>query len=90
MYPVTKVPHSIFAPGYRSITRRIMDELERGVTLVDATGAYSGQEHKMIVCVAVSREVPRLKRIVREEDPKAFVFITDTHETLGEGFTQLK
>ena len=80
----------IITASEASITRRIMDELERGVTLVDATGAYSGQEHKMIVCVAVSREVPRLKRIVREEDPKAFVFITDTHETLGEGFTQLK
>ncbi len=72
------------------ITKRIMDELERGVTLLDSTGAYSGQERKLILCVASGREIPRLKRILKEEDPKSFLFITDTHETLGEGFTQLK
>ena len=36
-----------------------------------------------------SREIPKLKRILKEEDSKAFLFITDTHETLGEGFTRL-
>ena len=37
-----------------------------------------------------SREIPRIKRIVKEEDPAAFLFITDTHETLGEGFAKLR
>lgn len=72
-----------------TITERIMNELERGVTLLDAMGAYSGQKRKMILCVLGGREVPRLKRILKEEDAKAFLFITDTHETLGEGFTKL-
>ena len=44
----------------------------------------------LVVGVASGREIPRLKRIIKEEDPKAFIFITDTHETLGEGFAQLK
>ena len=73
-----------------TVTQRIMNELERGVTLVDAVGAYSGEERKMVVCVASGREIPRLKRIVKEEDSAAFLFITDTHETLGEGFNKLK
>ena len=72
------------------VTKRIMDELDRGATLLDGVGAYSGEQKKMIVCVAGSREIPRIKRIVKEEDPKAFIFITDTHETLGEGFHQLR
>ena len=72
------------------VAERIMLELDRGVTLLDATGAYSGEQRKMIVCVAGSREIPRVKRIVKEEDPTAFLFITDTHETLGEGFNKLK
>lgn len=73
-----------------AITQRIMSELNRGVTHLEATGAYSGQRRRMILCVAGGREIPRLKRIIKEEDPKAFIFITDTHETLGEGFAQLK
>lgn len=72
------------------VADRIMHELDRGVTLLDAIGAYSGEPHRMIVCVAGGREIPRVKRIVRDEDPKAFLFITDTHETLGEGFNKLK
>ena len=72
------------------VTERIMNELNRGVTLVDATGAFSGNRRKMIICVAGGREIPRIKRIVKEEDPRAFLFITDTHETLGEGFAQLR
>ncbi len=71
------------------ITSRIMTELNRGATLLDATGAYSGQKGNMILCVVSSREIPKLKRILKEEDSKAFLFITDTHETLGEGFTRL-
>ena len=80
----------IISESAGSVSERIMRELNRGVTLIDATGAYSGQLRKMIVCVASGREIPRVKRIVREEDPAAFMFITDTHETLGEGFAKLK
>ena len=79
----------IVTSAQQRITERIMQELERGVTLLDATGAYSGEKRQMILCVATGREIPRLKRILKEEDPKAFLFITDTHETLGEGFSRL-
>ncbi len=71
------------------ITERIMNDLDRGVTLLDATGAYSGQPKNMIVCVCAAREIIRLKQIMKQEDPKSFIFITDTHETLGEGFNHL-
>jgi len=71
------------------IARRVMDELERGVTMLDASGAYSGREFKMLLSIVGRLETVKLKQIVQEEDPKAFVFITDTHETLGEGFRKL-
>ena len=72
-----------------SVTNRIMEELERGVTLLTATGAYSGRERPVILCVAGRQEVPRVKEIVRQEDEKAFMFITEAHEALGEGFAKL-
>lgn len=72
-----------------AVTNRIMEELERGVTLLTATGAYSGKERPVILCVAGRQEVPRVKEIVRQEDEKAFMFITEAHEALGEGFAKL-
>ena len=72
-----------------AVTARIMEELERGVTLLTATGAYSGRERPVILCVAGRQEVPRVKEIVRQEDEKAFMFITEAHEALGEGFAKL-
>ena len=71
------------------ISGRIMRELDRGATLLSATGAYSGKNHTLLISVVTQREVIPLKKIVRQEDEKAFLFITDTHETLGEGFNAL-
>ena len=71
------------------ISRRIMAELDRGATVVSGTGAYSGQQRTLLISVVSQREVIPLKKIVRQEDEKAFMFITDTHETLGEGFSAL-
>ncbi|MBR3017664.1 MAG: YitT family protein [Clostridia bacterium] len=71
------------------ISRRIMEELERGATVLSGMGAYSGEERTLLISVISQREVIPLKKIVRQEDEKAFMFITDTHETLGEGFNAL-
>lgn len=61
----------------------------RGVTLIDAKGAYSGQPRR-IVCTAVKKsEYIRVKRLVREVDSRAFVITTGADEVLGEGFQQL-
>ena len=73
-----------------AIAGRIMKELDRGATLMDGTGAYSGEGRTVLISVVSSAEVIPLKRIVRTEDAKAFVFISDTHETLGEGFANLE
>ena len=72
-----------------SMAQRIMKELDRGATMLSATGAYSGEGRTALISVVSQREVIPLKKIVRMEDAKAFVFITDTHETLGEGFSAL-
>lgn len=72
------------------IARRIMDDMDRGVTILPAIGGFTGKETKALVSVVDHREVVAVKRIVREADSRAFMFITDTHETLGEGFRSLE
>lgn len=71
------------------VKTRIMAELDRGVTLLTARGGYSGAERPVLLCVLSAQEVGRLKAIVRDADEKAFIFISDAHEVLGEGFRNL-
>lgn len=79
----------IISSAHERIQQRLMTEMERGVTRFDTVGAYSGKSGKMLLCVVSRFEAMKVKTIVTEEDERAFMFITDTHETLGEGFAQL-
>lgn len=79
----------IMTSRWEQITRRLMDEVGRGVTHLEAKGAYTGREQPVVLCVAARQEIMSVKRIVQEEDEKAFMFITEAHEALGEGFSRL-
>lgn len=61
----------------------LSEQLGRGVTVFNAAGTYSGEDKKMIFCVANRFEVGKIKRLVDENDPAAFVTITDVSETMG-------
>lgn len=80
----------IISSAHESISQRIMDEMQRGITILSAKGGYSKQDINMLLCVVGRTEVSLLKSIVQDEDEQAFLFITETHETLGEGFHALK
>ena len=73
-----------------AISERVLEELERGVTLLEGMGAYTGVERPVLYCVITRAEVASLKAIVHEVDPRAFMVIGVAHEALGEGFRPLK
>lgn len=75
---------------WENIRTALMEELDRGVTLLSARGGYLGQERPLILCIVSAQELSRLKTIVRREDAAAFVYISDAHEVLGEGFRRLE
>lgn len=79
----------VMTGAWEKITTRVMDEIGRGVTHLEAKGAYTGKSQPVVLCVASRQEMTALKRIVQEEDEKAFMFITEAHEALGEGFSRL-
>lgn len=66
----------------------ITKEMERGVTLIPAIGAYSKQAKHMAYCVVSRQEIRRLQRIAKSVDPRAFVIISDVHDVHGEGFKE--
>jgi uncharacterized membrane-anchored protein YitT (DUF2179 family) len=73
-----------------AISARVLEELERGVTILEGTGAYTGAGRPVLYCVISRAEVAALKSIVQEVDPKAFMVIGVAHEALGEGFRPLR
>jgi uncharacterized membrane-anchored protein YitT (DUF2179 family) len=68
------------------VAQAVLDKMERGVTILHGTGAYTGRERKVLFVIVSRPEIPRVKEIVADLDPNAFMAITDVHEVLGEGF----
>jgi uncharacterized membrane-anchored protein YitT (DUF2179 family) len=71
-------------PG--EVASSILHHLNRGVTLLDARGAYTGRKRTVLYCVVTRAEVGPLKALVREAAPKAFMVVGHAAEALGEGF----
>jgi len=80
----------IITSKVEAISNRVIEELERGVTILEGSGAYTGEARPVLYCVITRAEVSTLKAIVNECDPFAFMVIGVAHEALGEGFKPIK
>ena len=80
----------IITSKVEAISNRVIEELERGVTILEGSGAYTGEARPVLYCVITRAEVSTLKAIVNECDPLAFMVIGVAHEALGEGFKPIK
>lgn len=76
----------IISGRHEDISREIIRRLGRGNTGIKATGMYTGQEQHMLFVVVYPKQVGKLRAIVKEIDPDAFLTITNATEVLGEGF----
>ncbi len=82
----TAMQFTIISGERETIARRINEEMGRGCTQVLARGMYTGRDVGMLLCVVSRVEAARLKKLVAECDPRAFVTVCDVSEALGEGF----
>jgi len=73
-----------------AIAQVIMDDMGRGVTILSGTGGYTGEPRAVIYCTVSRMEINRLKILVHDIDPKAFMVIGQAQEALGEGFMPFK
>ncbi|RAK23461.1 uncharacterized membrane-anchored protein YitT (DUF2179 family) [Anoxybacillus vitaminiphilus] len=76
----------IISDNSESIGNAIMNRLGRGVTYLSGEGAFSGDDKKVIFCVITRLEEAKLKEIVEENDPNAFLAIADMAEVRGGRF----
>jgi uncharacterized membrane-anchored protein YitT (DUF2179 family) len=64
----------------------ILNRLGRGVTYMKGEGAYTGEDKRVIFCVITRLEEAKMKGIVEDIDPDAFLAIGNIHEVRGESF----
>lgn len=70
----------------QQMAQSILTELHRGVTFLSGRGAYTGSEKHVIYCIVTLNQLARVKHIVHQVDPEAFMAVSDTAEVLGRGF----
>ncbi|GGK24672.1 membrane protein [Caldalkalibacillus thermarum] len=77
----------IISDSAPEIAQMIIQKLDRGATLLKGKGGYTGSQKEVLYCVISRNELFRLKNLIREIDPYAFVVVHDVRDVLGEGFT---
>lgn len=71
------------------INQMVVNDLNRGITEFEAKGGYTGDRKQVLLCIISRSEVSELKKEVAKIDKEAFVIISNVHEVLGEGFTEI-
>lgn len=79
----------IFSEKAEEIGKAITTSISRGATYLKGEGVYTGADKNVICCAVPKNEYAKLKRIVREYDPKAFIITATADEVLGEGFIDI-
>ncbi|SDY87915.1 Uncharacterized membrane-anchored protein YitT, contains DUF161 and DUF2179 domains [Evansella caseinilytica] len=69
------------------IAASILQEMERGATILKGRGSFTGNEREVLYCVVGRNEIVRLKNLIAKVDPHAFVTMADVQDVMGEGFT---
>lgn len=64
----------------------IQNDLQRGTTIVNATGAFTGDDKYIILTVLSPSQAVKLRNFIKEHDPKAFLLVSNTSEIIGKGF----
>jgi uncharacterized membrane-anchored protein YitT (DUF2179 family) len=74
----------IVSAAWEEISRRIMHDISRGVTIMEGHGGFTGERQPVLYTVVTFRDLSRLKAMIRSVDPEAFVVVSDTLEVMGQ------
>ncbi|KUP06629.1 membrane protein [Bacillus coahuilensis p1.1.43] len=77
----------IISEHHEEIAAKVTELMDRGVTILKGQGYFSKENKEVLYCVVGKNEIVRLKNIINDIDPHAFVSVTFVHDVLGEGFT---
>lgn len=78
---------TIISTSSEDIAKKINIEMDRGVTMLEGKGSYTGNKQTVLYCVVGKNEIGKLKNIINSIDPYSFVSIGEVNDVLGVGFT---
>lgn len=76
----------IISDSQEKIAKRILDEIDVGVTYLKAEGAYTQNNKKVIMCVCRKYNYTRIREIIKDEDINAFFIVSSANEVFGDGY----
>ena len=68
------------------VSKAIISSSRRGVSIIPAVGAYTGESKNVLICVARKHEISGIIKIIKSIDDKTFIIVSEANEILGEGF----
>lgn len=80
----------VFSDRYEQIADHIINNMDRGVTLLKAQGWYTKQDRNVLLILIGQQQLPSLSRVIKDIDPKAFLSVSRTSSVYGEGFDEIK
>lgn len=80
----------VFSQKHKEIADHIINDLERGVTVLRAQGWYTKQDRNVLMILISQKELPALTKSIKEMDPKAFMSVSSANNVYGEGFEEFK
>ncbi len=84
----TKV--EIISSDPEKLRRAVLNEMDRGVTMLHARTGYLGTETDILFCIISPRELHKMEKIIREADPEAFIVLSKASSVYGRGFSAEK
>lgn len=80
----------VFSQHYETIADRIINELDRGVTVLKAQGWYTKQDKNVLLILVRKKQLLEVTKLIKSTDPKAFVSVSAASSVYGEGFEEIK
>lgn len=68
------------------VAKAIMEQFDRGTTVLPATGGYTGEGKQLVITVTRRNVLTQTLRVIKSVDPASFAYVTDSTEVHGEGF----
>lgn len=90
MIGTTKTELKIVSCKSEEIRQAILEQMDRGVTMLEGEGGYLRKPTQIVLSVISNREVPKIEKIIHEIDPESFLIISRVSEVRGRGFTLSK
>lgn len=82
---ISKLAFVITSKG-EALAKMLVSTSPRGVTLINATGAYTGEDRQVLVCALKHSEIPEFQRKIEDFDPAVFIIYSESQQIVGNGF----